>query len=1208
MFIAGAAQAHAAAMTRSPSSPSSLIAPGTPTSSSSRRGVHSDRSPPGGFVPESPPPKHISRAFESNSSVVVDPGRLPRERARMGGRGVSARPAKSSDAGAAGHREPRMPDLGLSARVAGAKDGDGGGRRRGRRVLSDVSNSPAGSSSAAASAAASPRLAPVVEMARQQAMARGAVYAGEMLMQRGGQRSPAPRSRSVVGMESPRRSSSRAAAVPANTKQRLWFELHGDALRYWGSADAASSGEAWSGTIGITKCSGIHSQSPIKKTRSSAAADARVTDGGFVFIVLSRDGPIHFFVDAAAELDRWVSTLGMALIGRSAPATPASTARNLDEHRALAAAEREEEREAKAPTTPRRPSRQPDPARSPRSLMISPDAPSEPPEALPGHMRSGLHEAHAAMVPGFVEQLKNLATQPANSSTGWQYVRATNGVSLYRNRRIGKMVKSTPSSTVMIRGETEVQASIEELEAFFKDVQSLKVADDQIVEVVELEKVSDTSRVVWARYNTPFPMKKRDFVWYDSVLRTADGALAAGGFSIDGHPRKAGLVRGQMHAAGYIAFPLAARPSDMASTPSRTGSGAPAKREQPTSVLHYVAQLDLQGGVPTWVQNTLALQLGDNCRRVREYFAAKHRLDEATQLYTIANSAAYAPSPFRSPAAPMTPLKRGSASPGSPPVLAGGQSPGMTPQTPARSPYQSAWAGSLPSSPAPSRADSQEQSSIGHPSPPASGGRSRIAEIDAPIPMGSMTPGRARDSPQRARRESVPRNLEASPRRPVGGQRRGSVPAARLGEEGAIMGSLVDGAAQIMSEIVADEDYFAVSNAFALASATEIGHEPAPEANLLNMYAAVRPESSRVGAAVFVAAQWQPDKDAKACAECSSSFGMFTRRHHCRRCGGLFCGDCSDQEADLSKFGQVGLQRVCGTCYRAGDAEELLLLSMAMQDTATAAEALAAGADPNLCANQRGDTPLHMACHVGDIALVNALVRGGAAPNSRELVAARTPLHVACQSASPEQGTIVRSLLRLGSADPNKQDQYGWTALHLCARYNRLPAAVALLEEGQRECAPPDLDAADLICFRTPLQTAAAEGHAGIVGAILGTAGGRERIDAVCVDGCTPLHLGCRYGRLDVVGVLLDAGADLHRRTGATPSSDRGDGDDRNAADSWAPIHYAARYGHEEILLKLLQRGADVSQETLLGETVLSLAMKKGHAGVVAAVRRSRGQ
>ncbi|OWB54726.1 hypothetical protein B5S28_g580 [[Candida] boidinii] len=40
-------------------------------------------------------------------------------------------------------------------------------------------------------------------------------------------------------------------------------------------------------------------------------------------------------------------------------------------------------------------------------------------------------------------------------------------------------------------------------------------------------------------------------------------------------------------------------------------------------------------------------------------------------------------------------------------------------------------------------------------------------------------------------------------------------------------------------------------------------------------------------------AVWQPDEDVTNCCICHSSFTFFHRKHHCRKCGRIVCGDCS---------------------------------------------------------------------------------------------------------------------------------------------------------------------------------------------------------------------------------------------------------------------------------------------------------------------------
>jgi len=56
---------------------------------------------------------------------------------------------------------------------------------------------------------------------------------------------------------------------------------------------------------------------------------------------------------------------------------------------------------------------------------------------------------------------------------------------------------------------------------------------------------------------------------------------------------------------------------------------------------------------------------------------------------------------------------------------------------------------------------------------------------------------------------------------------------------------------------------------------------------------------------------WVPDNEAKTCCLCSTKFTFTNRRHHCRQCGNVACGPCSDQKKVLPGQGKV---RVCTEC------------------------------------------------------------------------------------------------------------------------------------------------------------------------------------------------------------------------------------------------------------------------------------------------------
>ena len=53
---------------------------------------------------------------------------------------------------------------------------------------------------------------------------------------------------------------------------------------------------------------------------------------------------------------------------------------------------------------------------------------------------------------------------------------------------------------------------------------------------------------------------------------------------------------------------------------------------------------------------------------------------------------------------------------------------------------------------------------------------------------------------------------------------------------------------------------------------------------------------------------WVKDHVQSGCSVCRKEFTFFRRRHHCRACGGLVCGDCSETSTLLR-------DRVCAVCY-----------------------------------------------------------------------------------------------------------------------------------------------------------------------------------------------------------------------------------------------------------------------------------------------------
>lgn len=64
----------------------------------------------------------------------------------------------------------------------------------------------------------------------------------------------------------------------------------------------------------------------------------------------------------------------------------------------------------------------------------------------------------------------------------------------------------------------------------------------------------------------------------------------------------------------------------------------------------------------------------------------------------------------------------------------------------------------------------------------------------------------------------------------------------------------------------------------------------------------------------MAASNWVPDDHGVGCAVCHNAFTVTRRRHHCRKCGSLVCGTCSDNFAVLPELDPNRAVRICDTC------------------------------------------------------------------------------------------------------------------------------------------------------------------------------------------------------------------------------------------------------------------------------------------------------
>eukprot|EP01137_Pigoraptor_chileana_P014773 Opistho-2@69840 len=60
---------------------------------------------------------------------------------------------------------------------------------------------------------------------------------------------------------------------------------------------------------------------------------------------------------------------------------------------------------------------------------------------------------------------------------------------------------------------------------------------------------------------------------------------------------------------------------------------------------------------------------------------------------------------------------------------------------------------------------------------------------------------------------------------------------------------------------------------------------------------------------------WVKDDMVNVCGKCKVRFTFAERRHHCRNCGGVFCGKCSKYEVAIPRLKLDRPVRVCQACY-----------------------------------------------------------------------------------------------------------------------------------------------------------------------------------------------------------------------------------------------------------------------------------------------------
>jgi hypothetical protein len=167
--------------------------------------------------------------------------------------------------------------------------------------------------------------------------------------------------------------------------------------------------------------------------------------------------------------------------------------------------------------------------------------------------------------------------------------------------------------------------------------------------------------------------------------------------------------------------------------------------------------------------------------------------------------------------------------------------------------------------------------------------------------------------------------------------------------------------------------------------------------------------------------------------------------------------------------------------------------------------------------------------------------------------------------------------------DGTSSEYWGWTALHVSAAFGLHSLALAIREVESSNLARWDIGDAN---GRTPLSLAAEQGNLDLVKLLLNAGAGINTKDIRY--GLSPLQWAALEGRKSMVELLLENGAEV------------------NVSDSSGTTSYctalsvAAARGHIQIVKLLLEKGADIDLFGLKnGWTALNLSAGYGHKAVV---------
>ena len=236
-------------------------------------------------------------------------------------------------------------------------------------------------------------------------------------------------------------------------------------------------------------------------------------------------------------------------------------------------------------------------------------------------------------------------------------------------------------------------------------------------------------------------------------------------------------------------------------------------------------------------------------------------------------------------------------------------------------------------------------------------------------------------------------------------------------------------------------------------------------------------------------------------------------------------------------------------------ATEDLFAAIVRADVGGVVAALAGGADVNARGPSGGETPLmqvRLCRHASQV--LPLLLRAGADPHVQDL-AGRTALHHLTLCNDPAG---VDAALRAG-VDPEHRDNFGDRALDF-ALYSAPQASLERLLDAMAPLQAEDLTRLFIMAVQRDDEALALRWL--LAGA---------RVSAPTPQGYPPLYWAAERGNARVVDALIERGADVHARCGASETA----------------LHASARFGRTATVRRLIAAGVDVNCRNAMGETPL---------------------